>query len=386
MHHNSEAGKLPLSLYIHLPWCVRKCPYCDFNSHQLRGEIPENAYIDALLANLQTFLPYVAKRQIQTIFMGGGTPSLISAAAYQRLLSQLQQQLVFANDIEITLEANPGAIDEKHFQGYFQAGINRLSIGAQSFQPDKLTKLGRIHQADEISCAVQIATQCGFTNFNIDLMFGLPNQTIADALFDLQCAMSLNPTHISWYQLTLEPNTYFYKHPPKLPDDDYLWQMQQAGQALLAQNNYLQYEISAYAKNGHQAQHNLNYWRFGDYIGLGAGAHSKFSNIEKQTVTRFENIKVPKLFMQNATKLPQRQIITEPKSIAFEFMLNQLRLNEPLPITRFKQRTGFDLNSIHAQLKQASDLGLLVTENDYLTVTTKGQRYLNELLELFLPE
>lgn len=267
----------PLSLYIHIPWCVRKCPYCDFNSHQAGPSLPEDDYIDALLADLEQEMPAVQGRPISTIFFGGGTPSLFSAAALGRLLRGVEQRIPFATDIEITLEANPGTFEQEKFKAYRQTGINRLSIGVQSFQPAKLEKLGRIHNGDEAVRAAGMARAAGFDNFNLDLMHGLPDQSLDDALSDLRQAIELAPTHLSWYQLTLEPNTVFWSQPPELPEDDILWDIQEAGQTLMAKHGYRQYEVSAYAQAGRAARHNLNYWRFGDFIGIGAGAHGKLS-------------------------------------------------------------------------------------------------------------
>ncbi len=376
---------LPLALYIHMPWCVQKCPYCDFNSHALRGEMQEQEYLQALLANFDSLLIHIQDREIYSIFIGGGTPSLFSAAAYEYLFAQLKQRVKFANNIEITLEANPGTVDEQHFYGYRAAGINRLSIGAQSFQNDKLKKLGRIHETDNIYRAVEIAKKSGFDNFNLDLMFGLPQQSIEDALFDLQSAMDLKPTHLSWYQLTLEPNTFFYKHPPKLPNEDYLWEMQEAGQKSIAANRYQQYEISAYSLADRQCIHNLNYWQFGDYLGIGAGAHSKITNLKTGEIQRFANVKSPKLFMSGPLFLDKNETrILKNEELGFEFMLNALRLTQAIPKKLFIERTHGALNLLEKPLGKARNLNLLIEENEHWQVTEKGQRYLNELLELFL--
>ncbi|MFZ2320426.1 MAG: radical SAM family heme chaperone HemW, partial [Pseudomonas sp.] len=286
----------PLALYIHIPWCVRKCPYCDFNSHAAGPTLPEQEYVDALLADLDADLGRVHGRQLSSIFFGGGTPSLFSAAALGRLLAGVEQRIGFAADIEITLEANPGTFEQAKFQAYRQLGINRLSIGVQSFQADKLKALGRIHDGDEAIRAADMARAAGFDNFNLDLMHGLPDQSIEDALSDLRIAIAQQPTHLSWYQLTMEPNTVFWSQPPTLPEDDTLWDIQEAGQQLLAEHGYLQYEVSAYARAGRQAQHNLNYWSFGDFIGIGAGAHGKLSSPSGQIVRTWKT-RLPKDYL-----------------------------------------------------------------------------------------
>ena len=296
----------PLSLYIHVPWCIRKCPYCDFNSHAATPVLPEDEYIDALLADLTQDLDWVQNRPIQSIFIGGGTPSLLSVRAYEKLFRGLKQHLDFAADIEITLEANPGTFEAEKFSGYFALGINRLSIGIQSFNSTFLHKLGRVHDGEQALRAVQIAKDAGFTSFNLDLMHGLPGQTVDDALADLKQALAFAPPHLSWYQLTIEPNTEFYKRPPVLPIDDALWDIQEAGLELLAQHGYEHYEISAHAKAGFAAKHNINYWQFGDYLGIGAGAHGKITFPESGEIIRSQKTRMPSDYL-DMNKLAKRR-------------------------------------------------------------------------------
>ncbi|MEY8262974.1 MAG: radical SAM family heme chaperone HemW, partial [Bermanella sp.] len=290
----------PLALYIHVPWCVRKCPYCDFNSHQAPASLPEQDYVQALLDDLRGDAHWVQGRKIESIFIGGGTPSMLSVQAYEDLFSGLKQQLDFAADIEITLEANPGTFEAEKFAGYRKLGINRLSIGIQSFQDPQLKKLGRIHSAQQATAAVQMAIDAGFDNFNLDLMHGLPGQDLALALSDLRQAIALKPSHISWYQLTIEPNTEYFKYPPKLPQDETLWDIQEAGQALLAEHGFQQYEISAYAQEQRQARHNINYWQFGDYLGIGAGAHGKITLPNDNKIVRSNKTRLPKDYLNRA--------------------------------------------------------------------------------------
>lgn len=374
--------QIPLSLYIHLPWCVKKCPYCDFNSHALKNNLPEEEYINALLQNLKQDLSKIDQRPIQTIFFGGGTPSLFSAKALDRLLNSIAKECQLVKNIEITLEANPGTVEQEKFNGFRAAGINRLSIGVQSFNPEKLKILGRIHDDNEAIKAAETAHKAGFDNFNLDLMFGLPNQTINEALEDLKIAISLKPTHLSWYQLTLEPNTLFYQQPPKLPDNDLIWEMQQQGQALLASHGFNQYEISAYSQSERECKHNLNYWQFGDYLGIGAGAHGKITNDGK--ITRTVKTKNPKDYLDpNKSFLIEEKII-DPKELPFEFMMNALRLNQKIPLSLFPERTRLPLNSIQLQLNQANEKGLLHIDQQHLQVTDFGSRFLNDLLALFL--
>ena len=292
----------PLSLYIHVPWCVRKCPYCDFNSHESKGELPEQQYIETLLEDLKADSSYIQGRKIHSIFIGGGTPSLFSAEAYQRLFEEIQTLVPFADNIEITLEANPGTVEQGRFAEYRRIGINRLSIGIQSFDAEKLEALGRIHSNDEAIHAAEQAREAGFDNFNLDLMFGLPEQSTREALNDLKTAITLKPAHISWYQLTLEPNTVFHRYPPALPEDDLIFTMQETGQALLASHGYQHYETSAYTKEGHACQHNLNYWRFGDYLGIGAGAHGKITLPEQNQIIRTRKSRQPDHYLNETDK------------------------------------------------------------------------------------
>jgi oxygen-independent coproporphyrinogen-3 oxidase len=376
----------PLSLYIHIPWCVKKCPYCDFNSHESRnknGEIPENAYVDALIADLELATPKVWGRKIKSVFFGGGTPSLFSAEAIDRILRHVRMLTPLEFDAEITLEANPGTVDAANFVGYKQAGVNRLSLGIQSFNSDYLKALGRIHDSDQAYAAVELALNT-FDQVNCDMMYGLPDQTLADAMRDAEIAVKLSPAHLSFYHLTLEPNTPFYRTPPSLPDDDTSSDMQIEIEALLAQNGYEHYETSAFAKKGKQAKHNLNYWQFGDYLGIGAGAHSKLSYHDK--ITREVRPKHPKAYMQQALQgnAVEREWLISQDELGFEFMMNALRLVNGVPVNLFQQRTGLNVNRLEAAIQKAQNKGLLALENGNMQPTLLGQRFLNELLELFL--
>ncbi|MBF3183977.1 radical SAM family heme chaperone HemW, partial [Pseudomonas aeruginosa] len=335
----------PLALYVHIPWCVRKCPYCDFNSHAAGPELPEEAYVDALLADLEQDLRHVHGRRLGSIFFGGGTPSLFSAKALGRLLEGVERRVGFADGIEITLEANPGTFEQVKFADYRRLGINRLSIGVQSFQADKLQALGRIHDGAEAVRAADMARQAGFDNFNLDLMHGLPGQSLDDALADLRQALALAPTHLSWYQLTMEPNTVFWSQPPELPEDDILWDIQEAGQALLDEHGYRQYETSAYARDGLRARHNLNYWSFGDFLGIGAGAHAKLSAPDGRIVRTWKT-RLPKDYLnpQKAFQAGERPL--EAADLPFEFMMNVLRLVDGVPAALYPQRTGQPLAAI----------------------------------------
>jgi putative oxygen-independent coproporphyrinogen III oxidase len=374
----------PLALYIHLPWCVRKCPYCDFNSHALRGEIPEQAYVDALIADLDVDLARVEGRSLISIFIGGGTPSLFSPEAIEYLLLAVKQRLAFAENIEITLEANPGTVELQRFAGYRAAGVNRLSIGIQSFQSDKLKTLGRIHDAKEAIRAVESAHTAGFTNFNLDLMHGLPNQSLDDALYDIKTALSFAPTHLSWYQLTLEPNTLFAHDPPQLPPDENIWEMQDRCRELLAENNFVQYEISAYSRPDKHCAHNYNYWEFGDYLGIGAGAHSKITDVERQKVARFWKKKNPKDYLNaNLSFVGDEQIIAKT-ALPFEFMLNALRLYQNIPVTLFEQRTGLSLVAIENILNKAQQKELLIWDKKFIQPTDLGKRFYNDLVAMFI--
>ena len=377
----------PLSLYIHVPWCVKKCPYCDFNSHRVTGDIPEQAYIDALLHDFQRELQAAGgERPIYSVFIGGGTPSLLSASAYQRLFAGLQAQVRFVDDIEITMEANPGTYEHDRFQAYLETGINRLSLGVQSFQDDKLNALGRIHCADEARRAITAITGAGFGNINIDLMHGLPGQSPEDALYDLQQAIDLQPTHISWYQLTIEPNTVFYTKMPLLPPDDTLWDIQEAGQALLASAGFVQYEVSAFSQPGRRSRHNLNYWQFGDYIGIGAGAHGKLTDTSGK-ITRNWKTRMPTDYLSADVNIAGtfeagRRVLT-PDEMPVEFMMNALRLHEGVDARLYSERTGQSLDDIGKPLQLARRKGLLDAQTDHLRPTPTGRLFLNDLLALF---
>nr|WP_235978859.1 radical SAM family heme chaperone HemW [Pseudomonas carbonaria] len=373
----------PLAAYIHIPWCVRKCPYCDFNSHAAGPELPEEAYVDALLADLDADLTHVHGRELTSIFFGGGTPSLFSAAALGRLLEGVERRVPFARDIEITLEANPGTFEQAKFSAYRRLGINRLSIGIQSFQESQLKALGRIHDGAEAIRAADMARAAGFDNFNLDLMHGLPGQTVEDALADLRTAIAQAPTHLSWYQLTLEPNTVFWNQPPTLPEDDILWDIQEAGQALLAEHGYAQYEISAYARDGRRARHNLNYWTFGDFLGIGAGAHAKLSTPDG-LIRRTWKTRLPKDYLDPAKRFQAGERRLEADELPFEFLMNVLRLSEGAPAALFTARTGLPLASLSAGRHEAERRGLLEADPQRLVATAKGQLFLNDLLQLFL--
>ncbi len=370
---------IPLSLYIHIPWCIRKCPYCDFNSHTLRDAIPEQEYIAKLLADLETHRADIQDRPIHSIFIGGGTPSLFSAAAYQRLFKCLAQSVHLPKDIEITLEANPGASDIERFYGFREAGINRLSLGVQSWHPTKLQALGRIHNAEQAADAVKMAKQAGFANFNIDIMHGLPGQSIAEAMDDLYQTIQCQPKHISWYQLTLEPNTYFHRFPPTLPEEEILWEIQEQGKQLLQANGFKQYEVSAYSQEGFFSRHNHNYWLFGDYIGIGAGAHSKITNLQHQSVCRSWKVKNPKDYLETSLVLGGTQIISR-KELLFEFLMNAFRLNEKIPFSLLIERTALAKEEVLQTLTQKIDSNLLQIDSEYLALTPQGQKFLNTIL------
>lgn len=376
----------PLCLYIHVPWCVRKCPYCDFNSHQSPEALPEQAYVEALIRDLEQELPLVWGRTVQSIFIGGGTPSLLSAEAYERLFSTIRALLPLQPYAEITLEANPGTVEAQRFRDYREAGINRLSIGIQSFDDEALKSLGRIHDSHQAMLAVEAARKAGFDNFNLDLMFGLPGQDETRARHDVETAIALQPTHISYYQLTIEPNTLFYAQPPVLPDDDPIYDWQLQNQARLAEAGYRQYETSAYALEGRQCRHNLNYWQFGDYIGIGAGAHGKISSAAPQQIERRVKQKQPQAYLDTAGTaqcLLERTLVDE-KEVGFEFMLNAMRLLDGVPTPLFQQHTGVPISHIKKPLAQAEALGLIEHSITHLRPTEKGQRYLNTLIEQFL--
>jgi putative oxygen-independent coproporphyrinogen III oxidase len=374
----------PLSLYVHIPWCIEKCPYCDFNSHKLKGEIPETEYLNALIDDLKQDLQFVQGRELFSIFIGGGTPSLISAPGIKWLLDNIEQYIPFSQNIEITLEANPGAIENQKIADFKAAGINRFSFGVQSFQQEKLTKLGRIHGVEEAKTAARQAHHVGMKTFNLDLMHGLPDQNLTDAMSDLQTAIDLKPTHLSWYQLTIEPNTQYFSHPPTLPDDETLWEIQEAGVLLLAEHGYQQYEISGYSQEGWQCQHNLNYWRFGDYLGIGCGAHGKISLPLENKILRTTKIKHPKGYLQPERPYMDECNIVDKADLVFEYMMNRLRLMEDIPFHEFEHYTGLQRDVLDPLLQQAIKKGLMVVHQDNCKVTPLGHRYLNELLTMFM--
>lgn len=376
----------PLSLYIHIPWCIQKCPYCDFNSHSLKHDIPEQAYVSALIKDLDDDIARfkLHSRHLHSIFIGGGTPSLFSPTAIASILTQVFQRFQVEDDIEVTLEANPGTVESDKFIGFAQAGVSRLSIGVQSFESDKLIKLGRIHDTNQAITAAKLAKTCGVKSFNLDLMHGLPNQQIEHALDDLKQAIALNPDHISWYQLTIEPNTAFHSMPPKLPEDEVLWEIQDQGVKILQDAGYQQYEISAYSKPGLRSKHNVNYWRFGDYLGIGCGAHGKITDVTSGIIHRTVKVKHPKGYLQkDRPALDQLSTVTH-EELPFEFMMNQLRLRESFTLEQFEHTTGLSRKVITAQLAHCQQKQLLSEQNGHWQVTPLGHRYLNDLLELFL--
>lgn len=384
----------PLSLYIHIPWCVQKCPYCDFNSHALKHDMPEADYVEQLIQDLDADIARfnLTDRQLHTIFIGGGTPSLFSASAIKSLLDQVLSRFNHDVGIEITLEANPGTVEADKFIGFFKAGVSRLSIGVQSFESDKLIKLGRIHDSNQAKKAAELATHCGVKSFNLDLMHGLPNQSLENALDDLKTAIALNPTHLSWYQLTIEPNTPFHSKPPTLPADETLWDIQDQGVKLLEAAGYKQYEISAYSKPEYQCKHNLNYWRFGDYLGIGCGAHGKITDIVQQTIYRTIKVKHPKGYLDVSRQHLDHLNEVNKDELPFEYMMNVLRLHGEFNLSDFEAYTGLSRDLINPTLKQAQQKGLLEqvikeepdNQDAFWQVTVHGHRYLNDLLEMFL--
>lgn len=373
----------PLALYVHVPWCVQKCPYCDFNSHEAGETIPEREYVDALIADLQSALPLIWGRPVVSVFFGGGTPSLLSPAAIDELLAAFRALAMLAPDAEITLEANPGTVEAEKFAGFRAAGVNRLSLGIQSFNDAHLKALGRIHDAAEARLAAQLAGE-HFETFNLDLMYGLPGQTMAQALGDVEAALSLSPTHLSCYQLTLEPNTRFAAFPPELPEGDLCADMQEAIEARLSAAGFANYETSAFALPGRQCKHNLNYWYFGDYLGIGAGAHSKLTLHDR--VLRQMRHKHPKAYLDNIRRgnAVQEHNEVEAASLPFEFMMNALRLADGFHPSLFEARTARSLHTILPQLNAAKAEGLLEVGPEKIAPTLKGRRFLNVLLERFL--
>ncbi len=378
----------PLALYIHFPWCVAKCPYCDFNSHALSGELPETVYIDALLADLELELPRVWGRTVHSVFLGGGTPSLFSAQAMDRLLSGVRARLSLIPGAEITMEANPGTVEYDRFEDYRSAGINRISLGIQSFNDRHLKSLGRIHGGKEASVAIEAVQQAGFDNFNLDLMWALPEQTLDEATADIDQALLFEPSHLSHYHLTLEPNTVFAARPPRLPDEDSAWTMQEACAEILAGAGFAQYEVSAWARPDRMSQHNLNYWRFGDYIGIGAGAHGKITLPAENRIIRTRRKSHPRPYLK---ALDDFSFVAEQTEVAgedliFEFFLNRLRLDQPFTTTEFSRRTGLPADLVNSQLSHAVELELISASHHGSYRTSElGRRYLNDLQALFLP-
>lgn len=383
----SLQGLPPLGLYVHLPWCVRKCPYCDFNSHPLRVQLPAAEYIDALLADLDQQLPLVWGRPVQTVFFGGGTPSLFNGAQIQRLLNGIRNRLLLVPNAEITLEANPGTVEHDHFAAYRDAGVNRISLGAQSFADKALQALGRIHGGAEAVAAIHKLRQAGFDNFNIDLMYGLPGQDEAAAVADIQRALELQPTHVSHYQLTLEPNTLFAHRPPVLPDEDTIAAMQEACAEQLQLAGFAQYEVSAWSLPQQECRHNLNYWQFGDYLAIGAGGHGKLTLPAEQAIVRYVRQPSPKRYLlaQTAGDWDQRRHYPTDQELVFEFFLNALRLRSGVQLALFNQRTGLDRVVLEPMLQEAQQRGLAQWRDDQLLITDLGWRFLNDLQAVFLP-
>ena len=376
----------PLSLYIHIPWCVQKCPYCDFNSHALKNDVPEQEYIEQLIIDLDCDIERfdLSSRPLHSIFIGGGTPSLFSPPAIERLLQQVLMRFNHRSDIEITLEANPGTVEADKFIGFFNGGVSRLSIGIQSFESDKLIKLGRIHDSNQAKNAVVLAQNCGVKSFNLDLMHGLPQQNIDNALDDLATAINLNPTHISWYQLTIEPNTPFHSKPPKLPEDEVLWKIQDKGIELLAQAGYQQYEISAFSKPEFQCQHNINYWQFGDYLGIGCGAHGKITDAKNNSIFRTIKVKHPKGYLDKGREHLDHLITVKDDELPFEYMMNRLRLYSNFTLDDYQKATGLAVETVLPILELAKKKQLMEQKNGCWQVSQHGHRYLNDLLEMFL--
>ena len=373
----------PLSLYVHIPWCVRKCPYCDFNSHESDAKIPENDYLQALFRDLTNDLPWVQNRKIHSIFFGGGTPSLFSANAIEKIIQRAETLIGFEDDIEITLEANPGTAEQQKFADFNAAGVNRLSIGVQSFNNDHLSALGRIHDGDNALKAIEMAQICGFERFNIDLMHGLPNQTRVQAISDLETAISTGAAHISWYQLTIEPNTAFYSKPPILPIEDQLADIQDLGQQTLAKAGFEQYEISAFARNDQQCKHNINYWQFGDYLGIGAGAHGKITLPDQNSIIRSAKTRLPKHYLnQDSSVLTSDKPIAQDQ-LALEFMMNALRLTDGVKKNLLNSRTGLSTDQIEEKIEQLNQEGFLKHHPSNYCTTNLGARFLDTLLQRF---
>jgi oxygen-independent coproporphyrinogen-3 oxidase len=387
--HEDFAGLPPLSLYIHIPWCVRKCPYCDFNSHNAPNAMPQSEYVDALLLDLDQDVPLAQGRPLTSIFFGGGTPSLFTPDSIARILDGVAARLEVPRGTEITLETNPGTVEHGPFAGYARAGVNRISFGVQSFDDDALRRIGRIHDAAQAERAVKQAQDAGIGNLNLDLMYALPQQTMADAVADVEKAILLQTQHLSHYQLTLEPNTAFAANPPPLPDDDAAWDMQEACQARIAAAGLMQYEVSAYARPGHECRHNLNYWHFGDYLGIGAGAHGKLSAAATEfQIRRRWKVRAPRGYLEHAAS--ERRIggddVVPTEQLPFEFMLNALRLNAGFTLTQFSTTTGMDAGAIRLRLDDAIARDWLMLEGDRVRATEFGRRFLNDVIAAFLPD
>lgn len=373
-----------IALYIHIPWCVRKCPYCDFNSHKSPQHLEESLYIDALLADMKLDIAQFDKKEISSIFIGGGTPSLFSAASYERLFAGLGQMLHLPKDMEITLEANPGSFEQQRFNDYRVAGINRLSIGIQSFNPQKLKALGRIHDAQQAHSAVATAKKAGFDNINLDIMHGLPEQTLEEGLQDIETAIALDVAHISWYQLTIEPNTVFYKKPPRLPSENICYELEEEGFLRLEQSGYTRYEISAFCQNNKRCTHNINYWSFGDYYGIGAGAHGKISTANGIFRTRKHRLPAEYLNADKPFSAEIKKLSSE--DISFEYMLNVTRLEQAIAYQLFEQRTGLNHHLLQAKLAMAETKGFIQSNHNQWQITALGRRFTNDLQSLFLTD
>ena len=378
----------PLTVYVHLPWCVAKCPYCDFNSHALTGNLPVDETVDALIRDLEHDLPRVYGRTVSGIFIGGGTPSLFPADAIERILQAISARLRLAPGAEVTMEANPGAVEHDRFAAYRAAGVNRISLGVQSFDEERLKLLGRIHGPGEAHGAIEAIRDAGFDTFNVDLMWALPGQDADAALADLEAALQHEPPHLSHYQLTIEPNTVFAARPPELPDEDTAWDIQERAAERLQKSGYENYEISAWARRGHESRHNLNYWRFGDYLGIGAGASGKITLPAEGAVLRTRRRKIPASWLRAAHTgaFVAEETIVAPADLAFEYMLNRTRLAEPIPLAEFEARTGLDRDALQPGLGRALERGLLAEQDGMLQRTGRGERFLNDLQALFLPE
>ena len=373
----------PLSLYVHIPWCLKKCPYCDFNSHQAATTIPEQDYVDTLINDLKADLPWVQGRKLESIFFGGGTPSLFSGTAIGTILNTAEQLIGFDSAIEITLEANPGTVEQNKFADFHSAGVNRLSIGVQSFNDQQLQRLGRIHDGTEALKAIDTARAVGFNNFNIDLMHGLPAQTMAQAQADIELAVQSGAQHISWYQLTIEPNTEFYSRSPSLPSDERLADIQQVGNQTLQQAGFHQYEVSAFAVDGQRSKHNMNYWQFGDYLGIGAGAHGKVTLPERNQVLRTNKTRQPNDYLSRKDSLVAQQQTIDSDQMAIEFMMNGLRLRDGIPMAYFPKRTGLPMTTVQTQVEELQRDGLMTIDEHRYRATELGYQFLNTLLQKF---